>query len=430
MPSLYGEKATTDADMDDNFQTALARGANTVICYIDDEQSYETFVSEEGFARTLARMQTMAAKAHKKGLKLICYLNGLEVIAVGATASNAVPSLGKDADKQDWLQQNLGGEKMVWYTGSGSADWVPANSEDAWASPYGPWRTLFKSRVISLARTGLDGIYIDATALPGMDNFGEEYASSDPYFAAAFRQKYGLDIPARVDWNSLAWRKFEYFRHETIRDYLSEMKQAFCANATAAKPVVFFEMSANDTESGTYLGNDNQFTISGGIACSPEVEPNYLAGKYSEGFRGAKATKDANQGLPMLYLGWPTNYQNFSRELAITLCLSGNVYPTADVQASYATQAFSFINSIRSSILERRACYQNTVLIYPMSSKDQTYDSSTALKAYNSAFLKLEQAACPVPDRDAGNAERFGSRRHRYGRPGRSGSDVRCRHTT
>ena len=308
---LYGEGATSDADMDDNFQSALAHGANTVICYIDDEQSYETFVSEEGFSQTIARMQTMVAKAHQKGLRLICYLNGLEVISVGATADNAVPSLGKDADKQDWLQQNVGGKKMLWYTGSGEADWVPANSEDAWASPYGPWRSFFKSRVISLAQTGLDGLYIDAACLPGMDNFGEEYASSDPFFAAAFNQKYGLGIPANVDWNSLAWRKFEYFRHETIRDYLSEMKQAFYANAAAAKPVVFFEMSACDTESGTYLANDNQFTISGGIACSPEIEPKYLAGKYVEGFRCAKASRDADQGLPIIYLGWPSTYQNY-----------------------------------------------------------------------------------------------------------------------
>ncbi|MCF6271377.1 MAG: T9SS type A sorting domain-containing protein [Melioribacteraceae bacterium] len=380
---INGEDKTSDTQIRNNLNTAKNEGANVVIFYIDEEQTYETFVDESGFNQTLSRIKFLVEEAHTRNLKVVCYLNGLEVISVGATTNQTMPSLARN--NPDWLQVDITGDKMVWYTTS-QIDWIPGNSEDAWASPLSPWRDLLKSRLSALGTTGLDGVYIDATFLPGVDNFGIKWASSDPYFQDEFQDSYGLSIPSNVDWNSEQWRKFIYFRHQVIRDYLGEL--ADVARTNGITP--FFESSSCDFKSGTFLGNDVPFTISGGIACSPEIEPE---GDYFAAFRMSKATRDANQDFPMWFLGWPESPDLARREYAITLCHSGNYYPTAD--AGFPSNSFTFMDLLREPVLNKRVPFQNTVLIYPMRSKDYTYTGGSTFDSYENAFTKLMQKHIP-----------------------------------
>jgi len=358
---------------------ARNHGANVVICYIDDEQTYETFVDTTGFNQTLSRIQYLVSEAHKRQLKVVCYLNGLEVITVGARTHAQMPSLARNMPAV--LQQDLNGYAMVWYTVA-QTSWIPPDSEDAWASPLSSWKDLFKARLQSLAATGLDGVYIDATFLPGIDDYGIKWASTDPGFNAAFAARYGGASPAAVDWNALSWRKWIYFRHEVIRDYLAE-----CASiARTAGMLVFFESSSSDRLAGTWLGNDTPFTISGGVACSPEIEPE---GDYRAAFRMSKVTRDADQDLPMWFLGWPENAEEARREFAITLCHSGNYYPTADALEHYPADAFPFVDQLREPILSKRVSVQHTALVYPMRSKDYTWNSQSTFDAYSQAFSSL-----------------------------------------
>ncbi|NOX18347.1 MAG: T9SS type A sorting domain-containing protein [Chlorobi bacterium] len=380
---INGEEKTSDADIRGKLDAAVNAGANVVIFYIDDEQSYETFVDENGFSQTLSRIQFLVGEAHNRNLKVVCYLNGLETISVGATTNQALPSLARNYP--DWLQIDVTGEKMVWYT-TEETEWIPENSEDAWASPLSPWRDFFKQRLISLANAGLDGVYIDATFLPGVDAFGIKWASSDPYFKDEFQDSYGLSIPSSVDWNSETWRKFVFFRHEVIRDYLGEMAEVARANGMTP----FFESSSCDFKNGTFLANDVPFTISGDIACSPEIEPE---GDFRAAFRMSKSTRDANQDFPMWFLGWPETAERAQREFSITLCHSGNYYPTAD--ADFPANAFSFMDLLREPILSKRVPFQNAVLIYPMRSKDYSFESESAFGAYDGAFNELIRKHIP-----------------------------------
>ena len=380
---INGEDKTSDAHIKSSLNEAKNEGANVVIFYIDEEQTYETFVDESGFDKTLSRIQFLVDEAHARSLKVVCYVNGLETIAVGARTDQAMPSLARNYP--DWLQIDIAGDKMVWYTTS-QTDWIPRDSEDAWASPLSPWRDLFKNRLTALGGTGLDGVYIDATFLPGVDSFGIKWASRDAYFEAAFRDKYNSSIPSQVDWNSEQWRKFVYFRHEVIRDYLGEL--ADFARSLGMAP--FFESSSCDYESGTYLGNDVPFTISGGIACSPEIE---AEGDYLAAFRMSKATRDANQDFPIWFLGWPESADQARREFAIALCHSGNYYPTADTEPP--SNSFTFMDLLRGPVLNKRVPFQNTVLIYPMRSKDYTFVSESTFDSYENAFTKLVQKHIP-----------------------------------
>ncbi len=380
---LNGEGETSDEEIKNKLTNAKNEGANVIVFYIDNEQSYETFVDETGFNKTLNKIKFLVNEAHNRNLKVVCYLNGLEVITVGAANNQLLPSLARNYS--DWLQIDIAGDKMVWYT-TEEVEWIPGNSEDAWASPLSPWRNFFKQRIISLAGTGLDGVYIDATFLPGVDSFGIKWASSDSYFTTEFQNSYGLSIPTTENWNSEQWRKFIYFRHEIIRDYLGELAGVARDNGM----IPFFESSSCDLANGTFLANDIPFTISGGIACSPEIEPeeDYLAA-----FRMSKVTRDANQNFPMWFLGWPETAEQARKEFAITLCHSGNYYPTADSKPP--ANAFAFINLIKPSLLDKRVPFQNTALIYPMRSKDYTFQTESTFNSYISAFKKLTQNHIP-----------------------------------
>lgn len=378
----------TEASIRKRLDTAKGKGANTVIFYLEEEQMYGSFVDEAGFQNMLGKIRYLLAQAHTRGLKAVCYLNGAEVLTRDAVDADGRPT-GRPtlaSTHPDWLQQDITGRKLSFTTRT-RVDWVPPKAADDWASPYSGWRDFFKGRLVSLGQAGLDGVYIDSTSVAGTA-FGNFWASSDPGFAQAFKQAYGLDVPQKVDWNSPAWRRFVYFRHQAVRDFLADL--AGTARAHGVTP--FFEMSSLDNLTGTEMGNDNQFTIGGGIAVSPEVEPSYLAGRFKESFRAAKASRDADQSFPMWFLGWPANTAQARREYAITVALSGNYYPTSD--SPYPANAFGFLDSLRP-ILDRRVPYATASLLYPMRSKDFTYSTAAALKAYGDAFTALARRHVP-----------------------------------
>lgn len=396
-------KETTDNDIAEKLDSVKKDGANTVIFYIDDEQSYETFVDDEGWKKTLLRIKKVVDEAHNRGLKTICYLNGLEVLTPGALTNKNLPSFGRNYS--DWLQKDVSGKEMLFYS-TETYGWIPKGAEDAWVSPYSKWRELFASRIRALGETKLDGVYIDATSLPGTEDPADGsvyWASTDKPFAEVFKKYYGKSIPEKRDLNNETWRKFLYFRHETIRSYLGEMASV----ARKSGMVPFFEMSACDGLSGTHLANDNLFTISGGIACSPEVEPFYLDGGTVEGFRSAKAVRDADLSFPIIYLGWPDDSAEegwnpsteAKKEFAMTISLSNNYYPTTSVSSGVG-ERFAFINEIYDSILKKRIPYFTTILVYPMRSKDFTFNiddnwSCSAFAEYNKAFKKLSSGKIP-----------------------------------
>ncbi|HYA40361.1 MAG TPA: hypothetical protein VEF34_03605 [Syntrophobacteraceae bacterium] len=397
---------TTFQDIIDRLNVAQAKGANTVIFYIDDEQMYNSFVDDTGFDQVLTNIEYLIEQAHLRNLKTICYLNGLEVMACGVCkaangACNCHSSVATLSNTHpEWLQENIFGKTMVWRCIKN--DWLEKNMEDAWASPYSGFRDLFKSRLEVLGSKGLDAVYIDQASLPGMQDYGDQWASSDPGFAAAFKDLYGFDVPNKIDWNSVQWRKFIYFRHQAVQDYLQDLADT----ARASGIVPFFESSANDTSDGTLLANEPALTVLAGIACSPEID---IDVGYPDAFRMAKFTSDIAQAFPMLYLGWPgelatdeANRAAARKELAITLCESGNYYPTADTL--YPPNTFSFMDSIRS-ILNNRVHYQTTGLIYSARNKDWTYadrndnwpypDQGRAFNQYATAFTTLAKSHLP-----------------------------------
>ncbi|MBI2837939.1 MAG: hypothetical protein HYX75_06480 [Acidobacteria bacterium] len=392
---------TSDSDIRENLDRARDKGANTVIFYIEEEQMYGTIVDDVGWSRILNRIGYLITQAHPRKLKVIVYLNGLEVMAHDACNDESVPTLARA--HPDWLQLDIKRRPMAWTCIEN--DWITEDMEDAWASPYSGFRDLIKRRLKDLGGKGLDGVYVDQASLPGLQDFGDNWASADSGFSAAFRSRYGLKVPASTNWSSVAWRKFVYFRHEAIVDYLGDL--ATTARAYGIEP--FFEASSNDTRDGTLLGNDPAMTVTAGIAYSPEIEPE---GDFSAAFRMAKFARDISPTQPILYLGWPASLVNARKEFAIATAVSGNYYPTAD--SPYPSGAFKFLDSLRAPVLNRRTPYAEAALMYSARNKDWTYPTDATFEAYTQAFVSLAESHVPfrivsLESITAADIERIGS---------------------
>lgn len=373
---------TSGAEIRQNLDRAARAGANTIIFYIEEEQMYRTFVDDAGWASILAKIGDLVTQAHKRNLKVIVYLNALEVMAHDACDDRSVRTLARE--HPDWLQLDIHRKKMAWTCIEN--DWISKDMEDAWASPYSGFRDLFKRRLVDLGAQHIDGVYIDQASLPGLQDFGDNWGSADPRFAAAFKQRYAMAVPTKVSWGNLVWRTFVEFRHEAVVEYLSDL--AATARENGITP--FFESSSNDTRDGTLLGNDPALTVRGAIAHSPEIEPE---GDYRAAFRMAKFARDINPAQPILYLGWPESGKDAREEFSIALTFSGNYYPTAD--SPHPANAFAFIDSLQASVLGTRQPYHEAALIYSTRNKDWTFPDERAFEAYSSAFLTLSQRHIP-----------------------------------
>ena len=123
-----------------------------------------------------------------KNLHTIVYVNGLEVMTRHAFDKSCRPT-GTETMATihpDWLQTDLNGNPIVY--SCQHSDWLEPDWEDAWMSPCSGYRDFFKNRIKSLAGAGVDGIYIDATFLPGYQEKSEEtrWGSTDNVFSDLF----------------------------------------------------------------------------------------------------------------------------------------------------------------------------------------------------------------------------------------------------
>ncbi len=373
---------TSDEEMVERIEAARSEGANVLIFYIEEEHMYGTFVDEAGFSAILPKIWRLAGLAHEGGMKVVCYVNGLEVMTHHAATDPALPSMYRD--HPDWVQKDISGKDMVWY--GLDYDWVTPDMEDAWICPLSPYRELFKKRLSSLAQQGVDGIYIDATFLPGIQPGPNRiWACADSRCRSEFLERTGLSIPTAEDWTSDSWRRWITFRHEIIAEYLGDL----AAHAWSVGLVPFWESSTGDTAEGTLLGNESAYVVRGDISFSPEIEGE----AWSNVFRLAKFAHDLDPSRPMLFLGWPATADAARREFAITLCESNNYYPTAD--SPWPREAFQFIDKVQSSILSKRIAFSGIAMIYSVRNKDFTFTDDRHFDSYKAAFDVLSSRHLP-----------------------------------
>ena len=191
---------------------------------------YESFLSPE---EKLTAIRAVAQAAHRAGNHAFVYIAGTECIT--AHSDDTKHTLAKD--HPEWLQRKITGEPAVF--GGGSAFWIAKGDEDVWVSPYAPeWRKMYMERVRQIARTGIDGIYVDIPYwMTHFDGWEDSWASFDDYTVAAFRQRTGLDAKHDLklgDFTEQNFRRWVEFRIQTITEFLREIDQ----NAKSMNPKI------------------------------------------------------------------------------------------------------------------------------------------------------------------------------------------------
>jgi hypothetical protein len=189
---------------------------------------YESFLQPQ---QKLAAIRAIAQEAHRANNYAFVYIAGTECIT--AHADQTPHTMAKD--HPDWVQRKITGELAVF--GGGTAFWIKKGDEDVWVSPYASeWRKIYMERVRQIARTGIDGIYVDIPYwMTHFEGWEDTWASFDDYTVGAFKQQTALDAKHDLklgDFSDPNFRKWVDFRIHTFTDFMHEIDQ----NAKSVNP--------------------------------------------------------------------------------------------------------------------------------------------------------------------------------------------------
>ena len=119
------------------------------------------------------------------------------------------------------MQRKISGEPPVF--SGGAAFWIRAGDEDVWISPYAAeWREIYMERVRQIAKTGIDGIYVDIPYwMTHFEGWEDSWASFDDFTVEAFRAKTGLNARTEIrlgDFSDPGFLRWVDFRIQTLTD--------------------------------------------------------------------------------------------------------------------------------------------------------------------------------------------------------------------
>jgi hypothetical protein len=244
----FFEPGDSDEDIEGTLDDLASQGVSVVLADSPWGSSYTASVDDVEFSAVTELVTTVAQKAHERGLRVVMYQTGLELIAEAPRDPGS--------EHPDWAQVSLDGQPIVFNDISGDQEhWLDEGQWDIWLSPCSSYRQLSLARVREMAGTDIDGLWVDTVYLQhSIGDHEDLWPSTDPCSAAAFQSTTGLSVPAAEDWDDPTWRRWVVWRHEQMTDYLLAVKQA----AREVNPgLVFFEENWNvDGTGATQYAND------------------------------------------------------------------------------------------------------------------------------------------------------------------------------
>ena len=185
----------------------------------DPPGRYESFLNPK---EKLEAIELMAKRVHEINNYAFVYIAGLECIT--ANADKQEHTFYKD--HPDWVQRDINNRPALF--GGGDAFWIDTGDEDVWISPYAPeWRDIYMEHVRNIAKTGIDGIYVDIPYwMTHFEGWGDSWASFDDYTVQAFKDKTGLDARKDLnlgDFSDANFRKWVDFRIETLTKFMEDV---------------------------------------------------------------------------------------------------------------------------------------------------------------------------------------------------------------
>jgi hypothetical protein len=238
----------------DNIDATIADARETGLFGIEVDNDipgrYESFLDP---GPKLEALRQLAAKVHEIDNYAFVYVAGLECITQNADQTDH--SFFKD--HPDWVQRDITQRPAKF--GGGDAFWIREGDEDVWISPYAPeWRKQYMQHIRQIAKTGIDGIFVDIPYwMTHFDGWEHTWASFDAYTVQAFKEQTGIDATTGLklgDFGDENFRKWVDFRMNTLTEFLAEIDR----NAKSVNPdcMTIAEIYPNAGEEAVRVGAD------------------------------------------------------------------------------------------------------------------------------------------------------------------------------
>lgn len=418
--------ATIDAQLDD----LVAQHVSVVLANCPWGGNYSAWVDDTTFTAIRNVVAVMVQKAHARGLKVVMYQTGLELI------SNAARNPG--LEHPDWPQRSLGGQPVLFNDITTSeAHWLELGAWDMWISPASSFRDFTIARMRDVVGTGVDGLWVDTVYLEwGIGSHENLWPSADAASSAAFHAATGLRVPTAENWDDPAWRRWIVWRHAQLRDYLMALKTA----ARSGNPnIVFLDENANvDTSGATSFANDpTEYALCPDMSTGHEVDT--IGFRVDEGETGmSSATLDqwlsfrtmiafargADRDKPSWILTYGYQPRDSAQLAGMVLAEGANFYETqgpdmaATVGEAYRRQLFGWIAAHESDLYGGESAAQ-VGLVYSARTRDlldscsgshYEVQDSTHFAAYRNTANLLYRAHVPfdiVLDADVAAFNRY-----------------------
>jgi len=244
----FFEPQDTEEEIDNQLDALAAQNVSVVLADSPWGWSYSAWVDDAEFSAVKQQVTSVVRKAHARGLRVVMYLTGLELIST----ANRNPLL----EHPDWAQLTLDGKPILFNDiSSGQEHWLQESDWDLWLSPCSTYLPFTQARVRDVVSAGMDGLWIDTVYLEhSIGNHDDLWPSTDACSADAFKRATGLSVPESEDWDDPTWRRWIVWRHTQMTGFLLALKEA----AREVNPeIVFYEENWNaDTSGGMYYAND------------------------------------------------------------------------------------------------------------------------------------------------------------------------------
>ncbi len=411
----YFDPAMSAEDIDAQLDALAAQNVSVVLADTPWGFSYSAWVDDAVFSAAKATVATLVQKAHARGLKVVLYETGLELISE--------PARNPGPEHPDWPQRSLSGEPILFNDiGIDQEHWLNQGEWDLWLAPCGEFQSLSLARARDMAATGIDGLWVDEAYLQfSIGNHDESWPSSDSCSSAAFHAATGLTLPTEVNWDDATWRQWLVWRHRQLADFLLTEKDA----VRSINPDLVFldENSGLDTARPTQYANDPAAYLSvPDMSTGHEVET--IGDRMDEGQTGMQsATLDqwlsfrtmiafaraADRGKPSWILTYGYRPRDSAQLAGMVLAEGANFYETkgpamADtVGTDFRRQLFGWIAAHTSPLSASNSAARVGLLYSPRTrdlvdtSSGEPYDVGDAIHfaAYRAAANDLYKAHIP-----------------------------------
>ena len=347
-------------------------------------QAYSAWVDDSEFLAVQTTIATMVQQAHQRGLKVVMYMAGLELVSD--------PARNPGTEHPGWPQRSLNGLAVLFNDINNSDEhWLTTGSWDLWLTPCRPtgsargsFHDLALSRVRQIVATGIDGLWIDQVYLPtDVGDHADLWPSTDPCSMAAFQAATGLVAPTAENWDDLGWCRWVVWRHAQLRDFLLALKET--ARAINPALVIFEENASADTSRATQNANDPiEYQADSDLSTGHEIET--IGDRIDEGETGMRDatlddwlafrtmiafTRGADEAKPSWILTYGYRPRDSAQLAGLVMAEGANFYETqgplmdTTVGEAYRTQLFDWIANHAADLYSGRSAARVAVLYSP-----------------------------------------------------------------